>query len=114
MALRKQRAQGKGTKYTWYLNPHGMLCAPDVESYQTVTKLWETTELAAFHDAPLAQGTKQINGILERLEKNNKDKERKLSFIRIRNQHFLVWATYAVGQHDDERIVAKELKLKMD
>ena len=114
MALRRQRAGGSESHYTWLLSPHGMLCYIDPESYQTVTKFWETTELSAFHDAQLAQATSEINGILGQLEKNNKE-ERKLSFIRFRNQLFLVWAEYgAIGQHDDEETVMKELKLKID
>jgi hypothetical protein len=115
MPVSKQRGTGKGRTYTWSLNPHGMLCYVDPESYQTVTKLWETTELTAFHDAQLAQATKEINSILREVEKNNKDRERKLSFVRFRNQHFLVWARYgAVGRNDEEKTIAKELKLKMD
>src|SRR5216683_3094823 len=95
--------------YTWTLNPQGMICIAARESYQTVTKLWEVTELTAFHDAQLAQATKEINGILSGLEKSNKDSERKLSlFVRFRNKHFLVWAKYGVGQLDDEKTVIKE------
>jgi hypothetical protein len=115
VAQRKLPAGGKGKTYTWALDPHGMLCWINPESYQTITKLWETTEATAFHDAELAKATKAINAILGQLEKNNKDKERKVSFIRFRDQHFLVWARYgAVGQHDDEKTIIKELKLKID
>lgn len=103
------------TKYSWVLNPtDGLLCFEDLTSFQTVTKLWEVTELTTFHDAELAQATKDINAILSGLEKSNKDSTRKLSFIRFRNQHFLVWARYgAVGQLDKEETVIKELKLKV-
>jgi hypothetical protein len=115
VAFRKLPAGGKGKTYSWMLDPHGLTCYASTDSYQTITKLWGTTELTAFHDAQLAQATKEINGILDQLEKNNRDKERKLSFIRFRNQHFLVWARYgATGQHDDEKTIVKELKLKMD
>ena len=115
MAQRKLPAGGKGKTYSWYLGPHGLICYSYPQSYQTITKLWGTTEFTDFHDAQLAQATKEINGILDQLEKNNKDKERKLSFIRFRNQHFLVWARYgAVGQHDDEKTIVEELKLKID
>ncbi len=116
MAKHKQKNTGKGggTKFTWSLGPHGMLCYTDPESFQTITKLWETTELTEFHDAALSSATEEINGILDGLEKGNKDLERVLSFIRFRNQHFLVWARYgAIGQYDDEKTIAKEFKLKM-
>lgn len=101
-------------RYTWNLDPHGMMCYQDISSYQTVTNLWELTEVTPFHDAELAQATKHINAILSGLEKNNKDSTRKLSFIRVGNQHFLVWAKYGVGQLDDEETVIKELKLKVE
>jgi hypothetical protein len=104
----------KPKTYSWVLSPDGMYCYVTTESYQTLTNLWETTELTAFHDAELAGATKEINAILGKLEKNNKDSKRKLSFIRFRNQHFLVWAKYgAVGLSDDDRTITKGLKLKI-
>ncbi|HEX2450741.1 MAG TPA: hypothetical protein VHJ69_06360 [Gemmatimonadales bacterium] len=91
-----------------------MTCFRWTESWQTLTNLWETTDLTAFHDAELAQATKDINAILRRLEESNKDSNRKLSFIRFRNRHFLVWARYgAVGQFDDDETIVQELKLKV-
>src|SRR5437764_15320093 len=42
--------------YTWVLMPtEGLHCLSSIESYQTVTNLWEMTELTTFHDAELAQ-----------------------------------------------------------
>ena len=80
---------------------------------QTVTNLWEAKELTDFHDAELAQATKKINAILSRIEKGNKDKKRKLSFIKFQNRHFLVWAGYGVvGSDDDEKTIRKALRLK--
>ena len=105
--------EGKnGKKYTWVLSPRGMHCYKSKESWQTVTNLWEVGELTPFHDAELARATKEINGILSSLEKSNKDSSRKLSFIRFRNRHFLVWAQYAVSEWDEEKNVIKELRLK--
>ena len=104
----------KKKTYSWSLDPSGMLCFQNPQSYQTVTGLWEVTELTDFHDAELAQATKEINAILSGLEKSNKDSERELSFIRFRDRHFLVWARYgAVGQFDEDETVIKELKLKV-
>ena len=100
--------------YSWWLDPEGMFCHKSPDSYQTVTNLWEVTELTAFHDAELAQATKEINAILSGLEKSNKDSQRELSFIRFGDRHFLVWARYgAVGQFDEDETVIKELKLKV-
>jgi hypothetical protein len=113
MATEKRKPPKPLTR-TWVLDPHGMTCYVAPESYQTLTGLWETTELTAFHDAELARATKEINGILAALEKSNKDSTRTLSFVRFRNQQFLVWARYgAVAQWDEEKTIIKELKLKM-
>jgi len=110
-----QQKQGKTTTYTWILSPeNGMVCLASPHSYQTVTGLWEVTKLMACHDAELAHATKKINGVLNKLEKSNKDRKRKLSFIRFRNRPFLVWARYsAIGQFDEDKTVIKELNLKV-
>ena len=50
--------------WSWSLDPHGMICFPSPESYQTVTKLWETTELTAFHDAELAKARQIAAGVM--------------------------------------------------
>lgn len=79
---------------------------------QTVCKLWGASELTSFHDAELAAATKKINGIFSRLEKDNKDKKMKLSFVKFQNRLLLIWATYGVvGPYDDHKKVAKALKL---
>jgi hypothetical protein len=106
---------GSSVKYSWMLQPMGMLCFVAPDSYQTLTKFWETTELSNFHDAELQQGTKEINEILSGLEKANQDPKRKLSLVRFHNRHFLVWARYgAIGQWDDEKTVVNALKLKVE
>jgi hypothetical protein len=114
MAVKAKPKQGVDTKYTWILSPeYGILCYPFDKAEQTLTELWEAGELTAFHDAELAKATKQINAILRTVKKNNKDRERKLSFIVFQNRHFLVWAGYgAVGPHDDDATVVKALRLK--
>jgi hypothetical protein len=67
-----------------------------------------------FHDAELAQATKEINAVLSRLEKGNKDSGRKLSLIEFQNRHLLVWAEYgAVGPYDDEATIIEALGLKV-
>jgi hypothetical protein len=115
MATKKERANSDGAKYTWILSPeYGVLCYLYDKPERTLTTLWEAAELSAFHDAELAKATKEINAILGALEKNNKKKDRKLSFIEFQNRHFLVWAGYgAVGPFDEERTIVEELKLKV-
>ena len=100
--------------YSWILSPEvGMNCFESPDADQTVTKLWEVEKLTTFHDAELAQATKEINAILTRVEASNKDPELTLSFIRFQNRHFLVWARYgAVGPHDDEATIRKTLRVK--
>jgi hypothetical protein len=88
-------------------------CFRDPLSHQCVARLWEATA-SEFHDAELARATKQINGILNKIEKGNKDPKRKLSLIKFQNRHLLVWAGYGlVGAYDDERTVIKALGLKV-
>src|SRR5262245_43968908 len=90
-----------------------MDCFKSLEDSQTVCKLWTVTALSDFHDAELAEATDKINAILNRLEKGNNDKERKLSFIKHRNRLLLVWAEYGrVGPDDDFKVIKKALKLR--
>jgi hypothetical protein len=105
---------GPGTKYTWTLTAgKRVVCFKSPEGGQTITSLLEVEELTAFHDAELAQATKEINAVLSKLEKSNKDSGRKLSLIEFQNRHLLVWATYdAVGPYDDEATIIKTLRLK--
>jgi hypothetical protein len=108
------KKKGPTLTYSWTLDPTGMICFASPDSYQTVTNLWESTELTDFHDAELAKATKEINAILGGIEKSNKDPGRKLSFIRFKNQRLLVWAGYgAVGPDDDHKTIVKALKLKV-
>jgi len=80
---------------------------------QTICKLWGATGVSSFHDAELAGATKKINSILSRIEKANKNKKRKLSFIKFENRLLLVWAGYGVvGPYDDYKTIKKALKLR--
>ncbi len=89
-----------------------MDCYKDSRDYQTVCGLWEA-EPSAFHDQDLAQATKKINAILSGIEKSNRDKKRKLSFIKFENRLMLVWAGYGVvGPEDDFETIEKTLKLR--
>lgn len=88
-------------------------CFKGTLTRQTICTLWEANELTGFHDAKLAQATTKINAIVSRVEKGNKDKKRKLSFIHFRNRLFLIWAVYGVvGPHDDDKTIMNALKLR--
>jgi len=87
-------------------------CYKSKLDYQTVCKLWGAKELSNFHDAELAAATTKINAVLSRIEKGNKDKKRKLSFIKFQDRLLLVWAGYGVvGPYDDFKTIKKALKL---
>ena len=87
-------------------------CYKSEHNSQTVCKLWEVTALSDFHDSRLAAATKRINAILGRLEKSNRNKKRKLSFVKHQNQLMVVWAGYGVvGPDDDFKTIKKALKL---
>ena len=88
-------------------------CYKSRDNRQTVCKLWSVGTLAEFHDAELAAATKKINAVIRRLERGNRDKTRKLSFVQHKNRLLLVWAGYGrIGPDDDLRVVKKALKLR--
>ena len=98
--------------YSYLLRNNHCWCAKGT-GHQTVVNLWEADELSTFHDAELASATKQINTIIEKIQKNNKDPKRTLSLIQFQNRHFLVWATYgAITPYDEDDTIIKALKLK--
>lgn len=102
-----------GVKRNWVLSSGGVACFKDPAGGQTVVSLMEVDETSEFHDDALADATRQINAIIDKLESDNADSERVLSLIEFQNRHLLVWARYgAVGPHDDEATVRKALKLK--
>jgi hypothetical protein len=107
--------QGK-TTYDWICGDQRcdtIDCFKDILDHQTVTHLWEAKGLTSFHDAELAQATKKIKTILSRIEKGNKNKKRKLSFIQFQNRLLLVWAEYGVvGPYDDDKTIMKALNLR--
>ena len=90
-----------------------MDCYKSSRDSQTVCKLWTVSGLSEFHDAALQSATKKINAVFDRLEKGNRDKDRKLSFIKHSNRLLLVWAGYGrVGPDDDFKVIKKALKLR--
>jgi hypothetical protein len=103
------------TKYSWIMGPkRHVYCFKSPNGDQTVSKLWEVGGFTDFHDAELGQATNEINAILSKLEKSNRDAERTLSFIQFQNRHLLVWARYGVvGPDDDEATIVRALKLKL-
>ena len=102
----------KKDEYNWVKEGQHVTCAKGAGS-QTLMSLWEAEELTEFHDAHLARATKEINAIVERIEKNNKDPKRTLSLIEFQGRHLMVWANYgAVTPYDDDDTIINALKLK--
>src|SRR5262249_27097877 len=93
---------GKTTTYQWLCADqqcNNIDCFKGERDTQTVCKLWGARAVSSFHDAALADATKKINSILSRIERSNKNKKRKLSFIKFQNRLLLVWAGYARWGH---------------
>ena len=102
-------------KYEWSSKDRKIQCCASKTSTCTVSKLWEVTELAAFHDAQLQQATSEINAILEEIKSRNKDPERELSFIKIQGRHMLAWThSDVLGPNDNPETIRKMLRLKKD
>jgi hypothetical protein len=113
MAARQKALPISAQTYSWNLSSRGLVCFKDPASFQTVEKLWEAQEFTSFHDARLAKATTQINAILSRVDKNNKDPERSLSFIQFQNRLLLCWAKYgAIGPSDDDGAIGTALRLR--
>lgn len=101
-------------KYKWVLIKGVVHCYPSDATGQIIYDPWQVRELTPFHDAELAQATKAIKDILRKVQKNNRDPNRTLSFIIFDNRPLLVWAQYgAIGPHDNPKKIAKALRLKL-
>jgi hypothetical protein len=99
--------------YSWSVSGAKINCCESKASTCTVSKFWEVAELTAFHDAELQQATNEVNQILADIESRNKDQTRELSFIQIKDRHFLVWTTSdVVGPDNDDSTIRKMLRLK--
>jgi len=112
MAKRKPKPKPK-PKYSWIQSGNYVYCYKNEWGGQDVAKLWEAAQLSDFHDSELAKATREINAILKRLERSNRNADRKLSFVEFENRYLLVWARYGVvGPFDDRATIMKALKLK--
>jgi len=102
----------KPNQYNYIIKGRHVTCSSGPGA-QTVMGLWEAEELSDFHDADLARATKEINAIVDRVEKSNENPKRTLSLIRFQNRHLMVWAHYdSVTPYDDEDTIIEALKLR--
>jgi len=111
--MAKRKPKKPTPKYSWIQSGNYVYCYKNAWGGQDVAKLWEAAELSEFHDAELARATKEINAILTRVERNNRNADRKLSLVEFDNRQLLVWARYGVvGPFDEPATIVKALKLK--
>lgn len=100
-------------KYSWSYKDGKMNCCASEKSTCNVSKLWEVSAVAPFHDAELARATKEINAILTTARRSNRTPGRELSFVQIEGRHLLAWVhDDLVSPNNDQRVVRKMLKLK--
>ena len=97
----------------WVMLPesHKLLCIRGPGDSCIVTSLWEAD--GEFYDPRLTRATEEINDILGWLRKENKDRNKELSFIKVENRLLLVWTEHGmIGPDDDPDSVKKALGLK--
>ena len=73
-------------------------------------KLWEAG-VSNPHDAVLQAATREINEIIEQLDRGNSDRSRHLSFIQVEGQRMLVWMSHGEPMASDDDDIAKALKI---
>lgn len=97
--------------YAWSYDNGKMNCCESKDNTCNVAKLWEGTA-SPFHDAAIQQATKEINAVLEGLERGNRDKTRELRFVQIHDRHLLAWVhSDLVSSGTDQATVAKMLRV---
>lgn len=97
--------------YAWSYDKGKINCCESKQNTCNVAKLWDGAA-SAFHDAELKQATKEINAIMEQLERGNRDKSRELRFVQIHDRHLLAWVhSDLVSSGTDQSRVAKMLRL---
>ena len=106
-------------KYAWAAirEPHVVSCFRSSDDTQIMGKnpeksLMSAARLTPFHDKELAQCTKEINAILAKVSRGNKDKNRELAFLRVPGGLFLAWTQHAVGSEDDSAEINRVLGIK--
>ena len=100
--------------YSWIMNPQGVTCFTSPAANCTVLTegLWEVETVSPFHDEALQSATKEINTILEEVQKSKPDKDLYLSFVAFQNRPFLVWTRAdALTPDNDDTAVAEALGL---
>jgi len=102
-------------KRSWYIHPRTkkLHCYKHDNNDCAVVGLWQAAA-SELHDAELQSATDEINKILDRVEQDNEDSARRLSFIKFRRRWMLVWIHEAesITSENPEDQIAKALKLR--
>lgn len=102
------------TVYDYLVDPKSPIahCFVSTNDMCTVARLWEGDQ-SDFHDRELQNATAEINKILDRVEGDNEDAAREMGFLTFQNRLMLAWTRHdaLVGSSDDDRVVAKALKI---
>ena len=110
------QAEGNDKKsYAWSYDEKTskMNCCESKTSSCNVSKLWEVVSITEFHDVELQEATREINGILDGLQRANRDPSRDLHLVQIEERHLLAWVhSDLVGPDSGSDKVAKMLRLK--
>ena len=103
----------KTRDWSWERTGDGIWCYSSDKDLCTIVRLWEGRR-SEIHDAELQDATAEINRIIDRLERDNADTSRRLSFINFQGRLMLVWTHCGdvVSSYDDDAEIAKALKVK--
>jgi hypothetical protein len=98
---------------SWAIDPHDnvIVCYKSKSDRAEVARLIEARELTSVHDADLAQATKKINAVLDKLQRNNNDRNRGPALLDIGDGFFLAWVEQGVGPEDEEEDIEEALRL---
>jgi hypothetical protein len=100
-------------KYSWVQVGSTIICYRHPDGWCKVRHFAEAKRLTPFHDAELAQCTKDINSLLGRVEKNNKDQKRNLSILETPKGLFLAWVEHrSISPYDEKTDIERALGLK--
>jgi hypothetical protein len=113
-APRSLRQGQQAVTRSWVMLSDGTVrCFKSDNADCVVSKLWETLAPTAWHPPQLMQATKNIQKVLNELERGNKHPKRRLAFICYDYRPLLAWVDCdTVGSDDDIPVVRKALKLK--
>lgn len=100
--------------YGWATDPASLKvkCFKSSADTQIMGRLVSAERLSSFHDAELARCTEEINKILERAERQHKNLNEELAFLRVPGGLFLAWTENAISSEDDAEEINMALGIR--